>query len=117
MMRRPPRSTLFPYTTLFRSDPTEAADMLGRLQGRKHQVMTAVAVALGGRVEHGLDVTDVTFRRLSDAQIADSGATGEPLDKAGAFAIQGEGAVPGGGISGRLLRVEGETGALRLGHA
>src|SRR3989442_10046078 len=52
MIRRPPRSTLFPYTTLFRSifgkpaNPEEAAEMLRQLEGRKHQVMTAVAVAL-----------------------------------------------------------------------
>src|SRR5256885_12338353 len=51
MIRRPPRSTLFPYTTLFRS---EAAAMLKRLEGRQHQVMTAVAVAQDGRLEHAL---------------------------------------------------------------
>src|SRR3989454_9224108 len=66
--------------------PQEAAAMLKRLEGRKHQVMTAVAVAQDGRLEHALDVTDVTFRRLSDEQIAAYVATGEPLDKAGAYA-------------------------------
>src|SRR5205823_1750243 len=74
------------------ANPEEAAEMLRQLEGRKHQVMTAVAVALDGRVEHALDVTDVTFRPLTDAQIAAYVATGEPLDKAGAYAIQGKGA-------------------------
>ena len=87
--------------------PAEAVDMLRRLQGRKHQVMTAVAVALDGRLEHALDVTDVTFRRLSDEQIADYVATGEPLDKAGAYAIQGKGAALVEGIRGDFFGVMG----------
>ena len=69
------------------ANPEEAAEMLRQLEGRKHQVMTAVAVALDRRVEHALDVTDVTFRPLTDAQIAAYVATEEPLDKAGAYAI------------------------------
>jgi len=73
------------------ADAAEAVDMLRRLQGRKHQVLTAVAVAQDGRLEHALDVTDVTFRKLSDATIEEYVATGEPLDKAGAYAIQEEG--------------------------
>jgi len=89
------------------ADPAEATDMLRRLQGRKHQVMTAVAVALDGRVEHALDVTDVTFRRLSDEQIAEYVATGEPLDKAGAYAIQGKGAALVDGIRGDFFGVMG----------
>src|SRR3989442_615389 len=47
------------------ANPEEAAEMLRRLEGRKHQVMTAVAVAQDGRLEHALDVTDVTFRPLT----------------------------------------------------
>ena len=89
------------------ADSAEAADMLRRLQGRKHQVMTAVAVALDGRVEHALDVTEVTFRRLSDEQIADYVGTGEPLDKAGAYAIQGKGAALVEGIRGDFFGVMG----------
>src|SRR3989449_4524823 len=50
------------------SDVCSSDLMLRRLAGRKHQVMTAVAVAQDGRVEHALDVTDVTFRRLTDEQ-------------------------------------------------
>ena len=89
------------------ADSAEAAEMLRRLQGRKHQVMTAAAVAMDGRVEHALDVTDVTFRRLSDEQIADYVATGEPLDKAGAYAIQGKGAALVEGIRGDFFGVMG----------
>lgn len=87
--------------------PAEAVAMLKRLEGRKHQVMTAVAVAQDGRVEHALDVTDVTFRRLSDAMIAEYVATGEPLDKAGAYAIQGKGAALVEGIRGDFFSVMG----------
>jgi len=87
--------------------PGEAAEMLRQLQGRKHQVMTAVAVALDGRIEHALDVTDVTFRRVSDQEIADYVATGEPLDKAGAYAIQGKGAALVEGIRGDFFGVMG----------
>ena len=84
-----------------------AAEMLRQLEGRKHQVMTAVAVAQDGRVEHELDVTDVTFRALSDAQIVAYVATGEPLDKAGAYAIQGKGAALVEGIRGDFFGVMG----------
>ncbi len=87
--------------------PDEAVEMLKRLQGRKHQVLTAVAVACEGRLEHALDVTDVTFRRLSDQAIADYVATGEPLDKAGAYAIQGKGAALVEGIHGDFFGVMG----------
>ena len=89
------------------ADSAAAAEMLRRLQGRKHQVLTAVAVALDGRLEHALDVTEVTFRRLSDEQIADYVATGEPLDKAGAYAIQGKGAALVEGIRGDFFGVMG----------
>ncbi len=87
--------------------PDQAVEMLRRLQGRKHQVLTAVAVASDGRVEHALDVTDVTFRRLSNQQIADYVATGEALDKAGAYAIQGKGAALVEGIHGDFFGVMG----------
>jgi septum formation protein len=87
--------------------PDQAIEILRRLQGRKHQVLTAVAVAQDGRLEHALDVTDVTFRQLSDAVIADYVATGEPLDKAGAYAIQGKGAALVEGIHGDFFGVMG----------
>ena len=89
------------------STPAEAEAMLGRLQGRTHRVMTAVAVALDGRLEHALDVTEVTFRRLSGDAIAAYVATGEPMDKAGAYAIQGKGAALVEGIRGDFFGVMG----------
>lgn len=72
--------------------PAEARAMLRALAGRTHRVMTGVAAAAGGRVADALDVSAVTFRSLDDATIAAYVATGEPLDKAGAYAIQGLGA-------------------------
>ena len=89
------------------STPAAAEAMLGRLQGRTHRVMTAVAVALDGRLEHALDVTEVTFRRLSGDAIAAYVATGEPMDKAGAYAIQGKGAALVEGIRGDFFGVMG----------
>jgi len=75
--------------------PVDAADavaMLSRLQGRTHHVLTAVAVAGDGRVEEALDVSAVTFRPATTKDLERYVATGEPLDKAGAYAIQGLGA-------------------------
>jgi septum formation protein len=85
----------------------DAVGMLRRLAGRTHQVYTGVALAQGERVETGLDVSDVTFRRLSDDLIADYVATGEPMDKAGAYAIQGRGAALIDGIRGDFFGVMG----------
>jgi septum formation protein len=76
--------------------PVDAADavaMLDRLQGRKHTVTTAVAVARDGRVVADFCDTAVTLRDLSAEEIEAFVATGIPLDKAGAYAIQ-EGDVP-----------------------
>jgi septum formation protein len=69
-----------------------AVAMLTRLQGRTHDVMTAVAVMRGGDVAQALDVSRVTFRPADEPTLAAYVATGEPLDKAGAYAIQGLGA-------------------------
>jgi septum formation protein len=85
----------------------EAVEMLRRLAGRTHQVYTGVALADGDRVEAALDVSDVTFRSLPDAAIADYVATGEPMDKAGAYAIQGRGAALVHGIRGDFFGVMG----------
>ena len=87
--------------------PAAAEAMLARLEGRTHQVMTAVAVARDRRLEHALDVTDVTFRALSRDAIAAYVATGEPMDKAGAYAIQGKGAALIEGIRGDFFGVMG----------
>jgi septum formation protein len=74
------------------TSPQNAVEMLEQLQGQTHKVLTAVAVAENGRLEQALDVTRVTFRRADRAMLEDYVATGEPLDKAGAYAIQGLGA-------------------------
>jgi len=87
--------------------PGEAEEMLQRLSGRTHQVYTGVALAGGHRVEAALDVSDVTFRSLADAEIADYVETGEPMDKAGAYAIQGRGAALIEGIRGDFFGVMG----------
>ena len=67
--------------------------MLRRLSGRTHTVFTAVAVAHCGRTVSGVESVEVTFRPLSDSQIETYIATGEPMDKAGVYGIQGFGAV------------------------
>ena len=74
------------------TSPQNAVDMLEQLQGQTHKVLTSVAVAQNGRIEQALDVTRVTFRRVDHATLEEYVATGEPLDKAGAYAIQGLGA-------------------------
>jgi len=74
------------------TSPAHAVDMLSRLQGRTHEVMTAVAVARDGELAQALDVSRVTFRPNDRRILEEYVATGEPLDKAGAYAIQGLGA-------------------------
>ena len=74
-------------------DAEDAARILRTLSGREHQVLTAVAVALREQIEAQISVSSVSFRELSDAEIRSYVATGEPLDKAGAYAIQGRGGV------------------------
>jgi septum formation protein len=71
----------------------EAEEMLKRLSGRTHQVLTAVAVAFGARCEVSVSTTTVEFRELAEQEIRHYIATGEPLDKAGAYAIQGRAAI------------------------
>lgn len=66
-----------------------AEQILAQLSGRAHQVLTAIAVADAETVEHQLCVSQVRFRTLDAAEIRRYIATGEPMDKAGAYAIQG----------------------------
>jgi septum formation protein len=73
-------------------DEVDAARILGRLSGRTHSVFTAVAVADGQRERVELSCSEVTFRALAPQEIAAYWRTGEPADKAGAYAIQGRGA-------------------------
>jgi septum formation protein len=70
-------------------DAAEAERMLARLAGRSHQVMTAVAVALGGEMQSRVSVSRVWFRALDAAEIRRYVAGGESADKAGAYAVQG----------------------------
>ena len=74
------------------TSPQHAVQMLEQLQGKTHEVLTAVAVAENGRLEQALDVSRVTFRPNTRQTLEAYVATGEPLDKAGAYAIQGLGA-------------------------
>jgi septum formation protein len=74
------------------TSPQNAIEMLEQLQGKTHEVLTAVAVAENGRLEQALDVSRVTFRPNDHRTLEEYVATGEPLDKAGAYAIQGLGA-------------------------
>lgn len=72
-------------------DEAQAAVMLNALSGRQHQVMTAIAFADRQDCLNTLVVTDVTFRSLSSDDIAHYILSGEPMDKAGAYGIQGKG--------------------------
>jgi septum formation protein len=74
------------------ADAADAARMLRLLSGRTHRVVTGVAVVTSGGTEVAAEVTAVRFLTLSDAEIADYVSSGEPLDKAGAYAIQGRAA-------------------------
>jgi septum formation protein len=74
------------------ADRSEAAAMLAALAGRRHEVLTAVALKYGARLESALSVSEVTFRALEPHEIDDYVASGEWDDKAGAYAIQGRAA-------------------------
>jgi septum formation protein len=74
------------------SDAAEAVEMVLALAGRRHVVYTGYVAALGGERLGGVAVTGVTFRPIPAEEARDYVATGEPLDKAGAYAIQGSGA-------------------------
>jgi|YNPNPStandDraft_1061719.scaffolds.fasta_scaffold08913_1 septum formation protein len=89
------------------ADEDDAARMLRLLSGRTHQVYTGVAVARDGVLRSDFECTQVTFRRLSEDLIARYVASGEPMDKAGAYAIQGKGGVLITGIRGCWFNVVG----------
>jgi len=71
------------------ADAAEAVDFLARLSGREHEVLTAVGFKFGERMETELSATAVRFRALEPAEIERYVAGGEPMDKAGAYGIQG----------------------------
>ena len=70
-------------------DEADAVATLRLLSGRDHQVMTGCTVLFGDRCESFTEVTDLHFRELSDREIARYVASGEPMDKAGSYGIQG----------------------------
>jgi septum formation protein len=88
-------------------DAAEARAMIARLSGRAHEVFTAVAVARGERVVDAVSRVEVTFRALADDEIAAYVETGEPMDKAGAYGIQGYGATIVERIDGDYFAVMG----------
>ena len=103
------------------ADEAEAARMLERLSGRAHTVVTAVAVAWRGELRSAVEEVGVEFHPLSRQEIAAYIATREPMDKAGAYGIQGYGATIVARVDGdyfavmglpvqRLIRLLGELG-------
>ena len=85
----------------------EAQQMLRFLSGRTHTVYTGITVCRGGQELTQHEATDVVFRALTEAEIAAYVATGEPMDKAGAYGIQGRGCVLVEGIRGDYYNVMG----------
>lgn len=87
-------------------DPTDAVAMLMRLQGREHRVATGLALAWHpDQLESGVEVTQVHFRPFSEEEACAYVATGEPMDKAGSYGIQG--------LGGTLVRkVDGDVTAV-----
>lgn len=81
--------------------------MLRMLSGRSHTVMTAVAASLNGRTVSGVEIVDVSFLPLDDERISNYIATREPMDKAGAYGIQGYGATIVRRIDGDYFAVMG----------
>ncbi len=71
------------------SDNADCANMMRALSGRRHRVLTAIALARGTRVKHKLQISRVTFGRISEQQIRQYVQTGDGLDKAGGYGIQG----------------------------
>lgn len=88
-------------------DAQEATKMLRSLSGRTHQVMTGVCLLNGARKDVRAEVTEVRFTPISDEEIASYVASGEPMDRAGAYAIQGIASRWVAGITGCYFNVVG----------
>ena len=88
-------------------DRSEGLSMLARLSGRQHQVLSAIALWRTGRVATALSESQVSFRVILPAEAEAYWATGEPADKAGAYGIQGLGAVFVQGLEGSYSGVMG----------
>jgi septum formation protein len=97
-------------------DRADAIAMLGRLSGRTHQVLTAVALATASGIAFRLSTSEVRMRAVTAEECAAYWETGEPRDKAGGYAIQGRGALYIEHLSGSFSGVMGlplyETGQL-----
>ena len=85
----------------------DAVDILRRLSGKTHRVLTAVAVAFEGRLETALSISEVRFGELDEAAIQRYVASGEPMDKAGAYGIQGHAGMFVAHLSGSYTGVMG----------
>jgi len=92
--------------------PGDAARMLAGLAGRRHEVVTGVCLLAGGRAASGLERTGVLLAALSLPQIEWYVGTGEPLDKAGAYHVDGRGALFIRGVDGSPSNVAGLPVAL-----
>lgn len=88
-------------------DAEDAVAMLLSLSGRDHQVCTGVTVCRGDRVLTQVEETQVTFRELTEMEVRQYVSTGEPMDKAGAYGIQGLGGLLVEGIRGDYSNVVG----------
>lgn len=88
-------------------DEAQAKQMLAMLSGRAHQVMTGMTVLRHQRAITSTTVTDIHFRALSEKEIEDYVATGEPMDKAGAYGIQGGAALFAEKMQGDYYNVMG----------
>ncbi len=89
------------------ADADDAVRMLSLLQGRTHEVISSVALAHDGKEEVRTDITRVTFRPADEAYLRAYVATGEPMDKAGAYGIQGYGAALVEKVEGDFFGVMG----------
>ena len=85
----------------------EAMEMLRSLSGRTHQVCTGVTVCRGETLDTRCETTGVVFRPLTDTEILSYVRSGEPMDKAGAYGIQGKAALFVSGIDGDYFNVMG----------
>ena len=89
------------------TDEEDARRMLRNLAGKTHHVLTGIAFFSGGEVFTDAVTTEVTFGAMTEAEIADYVETGEPMDKAGAYAVQGRAAAFIEGIRGSYSNVVG----------
>ncbi len=89
------------------ADKSQAKEMLSLLSGRTHKVITGCCIMQRGKTVSFSKVTEVEFYRLSDEEIREYISTGEPMDKAGAYGIQGKGSLLVKKISGDYFNVVG----------